>query len=804
MEKNSEKRSQLTLSDWRVVRKNESTVIFGEANSTNNKSEFLASDEKISWEQKWLIRFQFQRDLNDYILSKHVREGHHFHVPFVDFDKKGHFFLNREKKQTMIDAKSLDIYQVTKSIDTEIQELASRAPGLADELKKIRDKVFLATDSLIQAWIQEDLESDPPKRHKYVRFRSQDLMNKQEDLNAKERHEIIKRRDSMKALYNMLGPQRVDFFDESKDTFGPYLRLNNSWRKYICWSFLDIVKMYDDNDFLKGYKVFDENNYKSYISQVQSLYKTLETEDVSDEFTLFVDEELMSKMINFLFSKHKKISKMDFMIEGEFDEEGYNKAKKQNNNLRNNKWTFADFLVSKFYLDNMYSQDYLQQQYGHAKQKLKTFQWFKKLEEKYDVWFSINTRKKDLLSQLVKLLRSTDTDSISDQIWLELSYYFKDKNDEWTKKEADFLIDLSMQIAKFSHEFTKLVWKEYRSIEFAYKWDFVPNHDISEQIDSIKKWLNSEVRVSSRVSKSKAAMTGSNGKYSDFKWVIKFGTYTQIASNDPCMIWMEIQVKKLWNENDRGIQNHYFNRKQRFIEVFGRDRSHFSLKQYMEFFDDALKKAATNLHFRKKILDGLTDSRKKEILKEKRELDCYYPVMIDDKILKVNLLDLDSIEWKKPKNSGVWNFTDRELADMIAYSQLEAEIWEWRYKFLAYEKDIIQHELESMEWDCDNKVFLRSELLQMPDSLRYPNWETKEMHMVSKNYKASLKAGHLPASTVISSVQPSGMISSRRIPQEALLDKMPDIYLAEKPFIVLKDYAGGSWNTHWDLLDAIK
>ena len=875
MEKEQVNPVKLSMKEWEIVRNNQSTVVFGTAN-IKNTSESWVDDLWLSIKEKSVLRFQFQRDLNDYILAKNVREGHHFHVPFVDFDKKGNFFLNRDKKQTMIDAKSLDTYQITKKLNTEIEELSERAPELAIILDEIRSKVFDSTESLLEAGRQEDINANPPMRHKHVHFRQEDLVSEADELffgadlsntsslSVKQRHEIIKRKDSMKAMYNMLWPNRMHYFDQIEDAQWPTLSLNNQGKKYICESFLEIVTMYDDNDFLKWYKVFEDNNFTSYVSEIKWLYKRLQDGD-GDEFNNYIWSELITKMIDFLFSKHKKSNPEEFMIDWRLDKDGvlikeqfldengvldeeawkkgkilddeaYKEHKRRNSDIRNNKWTFSDFLVSKFYIDNMYSQEYLDEQYQDLLLFLDKYPWFKAIEKDLWVWLVIKTRKKDLLSQILKLLRSADASSMADQLWVEASSYFKDPSKHTPEAEKDLLQTLSAEIANFCAAFAKSQWKEYDSVKFSYKGDLVPEWDFWEHVSDIANyWLDDGVRISSRWGSGKITKTWSNGGYTDLKWVMTYWTIQQIITKDPWMVWIEFQVKPLGHANDRWIQNHYFNRKQRFVEAFARDRSHFSLKQYMESFDDALKKASTNLFRRFKVLQNddvlrrkneklkklwkkdnelyeVMDLQEKKILTEKWKKDCIYEVEVGGEMIKINLLWLDRIQWSTRIVSWLWEVTDRKLADIIAYSQLKSELKEWRYSLFRYEEDINLEESDSAVVDTssyDAKKEPEVELLtekftidhkiafSFPESIRDEKWNIRDIYMVSSNYVSSLNTGHLPASTLVWTYIPSvEWIFWSKTPYQAYSEKPNDIYESWYWIYTLGSYTKLQWKNN--------
>lgn len=762
-------------------------------------------------EQKVDIYFSFQRNINDYILAKYLRRWNHFHVPFVDYDQQWNFFLNRSKKQTIIDAKTLDLWRLRDEITEEIGELRQRDPVWAKNIFELYKKIDSCMESIITYWFIDDVSKW--FKHQHTRFRSEDLiwftdaefeqLGKDNDPdwpeykkeNRLHRFELM---DYMACVYNMLWPQRIDFFDQKteavssedeKESATGYLKLNDKWKLYLFDSFVEVLWFFQDTDFLEERKVFEDDAYVSKLRRL--IRKRKEWKDICD----YLDENQILTVLKFLFEDHKSLIQWEDESDKEFSDR---KAKR--NEVRNNKWTFADFLVAKFYIDNMYTQEQIEEYFKGYKEHVERFWGFKKIEEKHWVRLTFDLRKKTLLAQILKLLRTADSVNMQDHIWLEISClmntsfddfvinYPKEQLDtlrekhralvsenkdvlqsqdawnmgqvvnnlvegqlrkEYKQKTEDMLDDLRAVKMNCDHEFTKRLWCEYTHMSFSAKWDMKTWWDTKEYLKKlqIEKWLDPAVKVVPK-KKTKTTNTWSNWFYADSKTTFTITSNAGNQEENINGIGIESRIIMLENQNNIDETNHFFFEKQKIIEVFARDKSHFSLSQYMEYFDDALRKVASNLAEKRVSYETIKDPYVKEILMSKRERDRIYTFDDWDEIFEINLLHFNNLQG----SNKIGKYTVREIADKIALHQLRKEVCckssEAKYFPFIYSLDLQEK----------NKIIEKNQLHQksiVPIDFEIKRKKHKpgelmyEYNFVWSNYVNAIQAWHIPSGSYI-------------------------------------------------------
>ncbi len=693
MEKNELVKQKKSI-DRKEVMENELTLIFAQLPK-------IWSDEKNAE-----VLYQFCRDINDWILGRYLREGNHFHVPFVNYTKDNTLYLDREKCQTIVDAKNLNyLYINKKKIPWEINELRIWYSDEAHALEKSFVTIKSAIDSMLNAWHQLDIEQQ--KKHKHIRFRESDLVwkiNLDVDYatndKASSRLYVIKRRDAMLSFYNMMWPQRMKMFDEWIDKNWPYITLNKQWKRYVYTTFMRLYSVYQkDNGYLKLYKVFPRNDYKSMIQH-------LTFEDI--------DESLIIEMIQYLFGTHIPTPNESSIV------------KSHRNDLRNRRWIFSDLFVWSMYLDNMVDQEEIGSFFDWYVPFLETRLLDSDLQEKYGIEFSLYSRKKDYISQLLKLMRSADALSMLDYVWAHIKYYPRPSKDtEWQliKDLTSLIYDSFVDYCKY-HQYWLV------DANFSSKWELSMT---DKEKDSFINDIDDSGLLRAKKKNNRVTHTWSNSDYLDAKVTSK----TLSKTFDWEHIGAEVAMMPLINNNDVWLAAHHFLTKQKIVETFARDRSLFTISQYMEFFDASLKSQTALLRNKKKKIDWLENFEKKQDMYTQRLTDSMYPLSNGEKI---NLLQFRAITDK-----------NRHIADKIALDQLKIEMNTSNpkiYRFL-YKKDATTIREKSFleKTRLHTRVWVP---LSVPNIIRNPKGKVLDNHFfVSSNYKNALKNWHISSKSYI-------------------------------------------------------
>ena len=669
------------------------------------------------------VMYQYCRDINDWILGRGLREWNHFHMPFVKYSEDNVISLDRTKCQTPIDAKNLNhLFMWQQSIDRqwkiarEIKELEvwnieKWIPPYPLWAKALRD-TFVTIKSAIWSMLEAGYHQDIKRLHKHehIRFRAVDVVGQMNtDLDnltwawneAKKKLYVRGKKDAMKSLYNMMWPQRMKMFSQLKDRDWPYLSLNTQWKKYVYTTFMRLYNIYGNDGSFKKYKVFPWNDYDALIQNINQI--NLENLDMS----------LIVEMIQYLFVSHVPVE----------DESPAEKSYR--NDLRNRRGTFANLFIWSMYLDNMVDQEELQEFFDEFTPLLKQNLLNSDIELNHKIELSFKFRKKDYISQLLKLMRSADVQSIPDLIWAHISYYPKPDQDA----EQELLKDLMSAIHLSFIDYCKVHrWRPASSMVFDSKWQLAMSDQ--KKADFVKE-VDPTGFLKPKLRKKRLTNTGSNADYIDAKVKWEVESRKKPGEN----IGVEIASMPLINQNEIWLASHHFLTKQKIVETFARDRSHFSISQYMEFFDVSLRRQAALLDKRFVTIDAMDHSKKRSDLLQQREQDVMYPLSDGSYI---NLTQFHAISSSK-----------RNLADHIALDQLRIEMIDSKIYPFVYAQDLDSIMVQRMEEQADIAVWVTTSRI-MPTLERDFKGKILDSHLfIWSNFRNALKSSHIPAKAYI-------------------------------------------------------
>lgn len=366
---------------------------------------FLWRVDFENWEtstQRSKIFYQFQRDANVYVASMFTRYGTWFHIPYVDYDQTGNFFLNREQRMTVIDAKYFDTSKVVKDIRGEIKQLWSRDVLWWATLFTTRWKLKKTIRSILDEQQFIDIENNV--RHKDPVFDAQSY-SKMIDSENISWFEFVSSRlwaDYLLSLYNLVWDNRMTYFKQNNET--NCLELSSEGKIKLLSACRTIIWFMDSRK-----PVF--NIEKVFTPKTLEFMKSENYKNITNEDVVRILHELYRK--NKILSKHSRWE------------------------LKKNSWAFLNLLASFLYNDNKIDEEELKEYFDYLTWWIKNHKWLQDLENELWITINIETRLKDSISMWLKVLWSSDYTDFSDHIWIRISYYPQPKLIDWKPSEKE-------------------------------------------------------------------------------------------------------------------------------------------------------------------------------------------------------------------------------------------------------------------------------------------------------------------------------------------------------------------------------